>query len=250
MGLKKVLRMLWHLWFAIAATIPVILFLPLIYLSIIFGWQMLFTWLKRTWGRWIICCMGFRIDVDNQAVIDKKKQYMIIGNHTSKLDIMVLLQTIKLPFVFVGKKELAKIPIFGYLFKKSNVTVDRKSMKSRKDVYRQVADYIEKGNSVAIYPEGGIPSDTNLILDQFKNGAFRMAIEHQLPIIPMVYFDNKKKFPYSFDYGYPGKLRVKILPVIPTNQLSLDDLEELRDYCYRLIYNELMNELLETDFKK
>ena len=248
-SLKNILRILWHLWFVVVAGLPIIIGAPLIYFSIVFNRQKLFTWIKRIWASWVLFWMGFRIEVDKQAKINPSKSYIIIGNHTSVMDIMALLKVIKLPFVFVGKIELSKIPIFGYLYKKSNIMVDRKSPKSRKEVYEQVVSFVNKGNSIAIYPEGGVP-DSKILLASFKNGAFRMAIEHQLPIIPMVYFDNKRKYPYDFFKGSPGTLRVKVLPVIKTEALTLKDLDDLRDFTYNLIYTELMNDQLRHNFKK
>ena len=241
-------RLLWRLWFVIVAGLPIILFSPFIFLVIVLDWQKLFTWFKHIWGAWILFWMGFWVKLDNQANIDPKKSYIIISNHTSVMDIMVMLKVIRLPFVFVGKAELAKLPIFGYLYKKSNVMVDRKSPRSRKEVYDQVQYFIKKGNSIVIYPEGGVP-DPEIMLAPFKNGAFRMAIEHQLDIIPMVCYDNKRKFPYDLFSGSPGKLRVKILPIIQTNQLTLDDVNALRDFSYNLIYNELMNDQLKDAFE-
>jgi len=248
-GIKNFFRILWRLWFVVIAGLPVIIAAPVIYISIVFNCQKLFTWLKHIWGSWVLFWMGFRVKLDKQANIDPSKSYIIIGNHTSVMDIMTLLKIIKLPFVFIGKIELSKIPIFGYLYKKSNVTVDRKSPRSRKEVYDQVVDFVKKGNSIAIYPEGGVP-DPKILLAPFKNGAFRMAIEHQLPIIPIINFDNKHKFPYDFFKGGPGTLRVKILPVIKTEGLTLKDVDELRDFTYNLIYTELMNDRLSKNFKK
>jgi len=238
--IKNILRLLWRIWFGIVAGLPIIVLSPLIYLSIVMGWQKIFTWLKHFWGKWVVFLTGYRVKVDNQAKIDPNQSYIIIGNHTSMMDILVLLKLIKLPFVFVGKEELSKLPVFGYLYKKSNVTVDRKSPKSRKEVYNQVQKFIKKGNSIAIYPEGGVPDDPNVILAPFKNGAFRMAIEHKLPILPILYFDNKSKFPYNIFKGSPGTLHVKILPVISTEKLTLDDLNDLRDFTYNRMYDELM----------
>ncbi len=241
-------RILWRIWFVIVAGLPVIIFSPLIYLAIVFEWQKIFKFLKYIWGNLILFFMGFRIKLENKANIDLTKSYIIIGNHTSMLDIMLLLKVLYLPFVFVGKIELSKLPVFGYLYKKSNIMVDRKSPKSRKEVYDQAVSFINKGNSIAIYPEGGVPDDPNILLAPFKNGAFRMAIEHRLPIIPMVYFDNKRRFPYDVFKGGPGALRVKILPVIKTDQLTLADVDELKNYTYNLIYNELMNDKIRKEF--
>jgi len=238
-------RLLWRLWFIIVAGLPIIIFSPFVFLSIVFEWQRLFTWFKHIWGVWVLFWMGFWVKLDNQSNIESGKSYIVISNHTSVMDIMMMLKIVKMPFVFVGKAELNKLPIFGYLYKKSNVTVDRKSPRSRKEVYDQVQYFINKSNSIVIYPEGGVP-DTKILLAPFKSGAFRMAIEHQIDIIPMVFFDNKRKFPYDINTGGPGSLRAKILPIIKTNKLTLEDVNDLRDFSYKLIYNELMNEQLEN----
>ncbi len=246
--LKNFLRILWRIWFIIVAGVPVILLSPLIFLVITFDMQKAFTWFKHVWGAWILFWMGFRLKLDNQADIDPKQSHIVIGNHTSMLDIMVFFKVFYQPLVFVGKIELAKLPVFGFLYKKSNILVDRKSSKSRKEVFDQVVKFIKKGNSIAVYPEGGVPDDTSILLAPFKNGAFRMAIEHKLPILPIVCYDNKRRFPYDIFKGSPGTLRVKILPVIHTDQLTLDDAKELRDLSYNLIYNELMNDKISKEF--
>lgn len=247
--IANLLRIIWRIWFIIIAGLPIIICAPAIYFAIVLDKQNLLTRLKHFWGAWVLFFMGFRVKLENQADIKPEQPYIIIGNHTSMIDIMVLLKIFKRPFVFVGKKELSKIPVFGYLYKKANILVDRKSPRSRKEVFDQVVNFIKKGNSIAIYPEGGVPDDPKTLLAPFKNGAFRIAIEHSLPIIPVVYYDNKRRFPYDIFKGGPGKLRIKILPVVQTDKLTLKDVNDLKDFCYNLIYNELMNDQISKDFK-
>ena len=239
--IKTFFRLLWRTWFAILAGIPIIVFSPLILFSIVFDIQWLFTLYKFIWSNFILFFMGLWTKVACQTKVDKKRSYIMIANHTSIIDIFVNLKLFRMPIIFVGKASLSKLPIFGYLYKKSNVTVDRKSQRSKKEVFSQVEQFVAKGNSICIYPEGGIPDDTSIVLDRFKTGAFRMAIEHQLPILPMVFYDNKTKFPYTMFKGYPGRLNVKILPVIETKGLTLDDLKDVVEYAYTIMYNELMN---------
>jgi len=242
--------LLWRTWFALLAGVPIIIFALLIFISIAFDIQWLFTFFKYIWSNYILFLMGLWPKVEGKELVDRNRSYIMIANHTSIIDIFVNLQLFRMPFVFVGKASLSKLPIFGYLYKKSNVTVDRKSPQSKKDVFNQVEKFVTKGNSVCIYPEGGIPDDTSIVLDRFKTGAFRMAIEHQLPILPMIFFDNKTKFPYTMFKGHPGTLNVKILPVIETKDLTLNDLKELVDYTYTIMYNELMNYQLEKSYNK
>jgi 1-acyl-sn-glycerol-3-phosphate acyltransferase len=192
------------------------------------------------WGKSILFGMGFWEEVKNIQHIEKTKSYMFIANHTSMIDIMLMLSVVKNPSVFVGKIELTKIPLFGYIFKRTSIIVDRNCSKSRIEVYNEAQKRLNNGLSVCIFPEGLVPSDENVVLSEFKNGAFRLAIEHQIPIVPMTFFDCKKRFSYTFFSGSPGKLRVKVHPFIDTQGLTLKDKESLKKQAFDLIFNELV----------
>lgn len=165
---------------------------------------------------------------------------MFVANHTSMTDIMLMFYSTKNPFVFVGKKELAKIPLFGYIYKRTCILVDRGNTKSRVEVFKRAQQRLNEGLGVCIFPEGGVPDDLSLLLDEFKDGAFRLAIEHQIPIAPMTFHDNKKRFPYYFFGGGPGRMRVKVHNLIPTTGLTLEDKRELKKETRDLILNELL----------
>lgn len=164
---------------------------------------------------------------------------MLVSNHASMLDILLMLHISKSPFVFVGKAELAKIPLFGFFYKRTCILVDRGNARSRKAVFDQAQKRLQQGLSICIFPEGGVPNDTSIVLDSFKDGAFRLAIDHQIDIIPMVFYDNKKLFPYQFDKGGPGKMRAKVLPFIPTQGITPDRKKELREKTRAIILKEL-----------
>ncbi len=246
--IKKLFQILWRIWFLLVTAIVVILISPLLVYTLVFDKILLFNKIKRWAASVILFLSGFHCQTEFPENFDTSKQYMIIANHISALDIFTMIKIFKLPFIFIGKEELSKLPIFGYFYKKTNVTVDRSSPQSKKDVYNQVQKFIKKGLSVVIYPEGKIP-DEDILLHPFKNGAFRIAIEHKLPILPVILYDHKRKFPYRWTGGSPGKVRIKILPPIPTDHLSLDDMPELRDISYNLLYNELMNDEIGKNFK-
>ncbi len=168
---------------------------------------------------------------------------MFVANHTSMTDIMLMLATVKNPFVFVGKKELAKIPLFGFFYKRTCILVDRSSAKSRHAVYLRAQKRLKQGLSICIFPEGGVPNP-EVVLDQFKDGAFRLALDHQIPIVPLTFFDNKKRFPFSFFSGGPGLMRVKIHRFIQTQGLDTKATKELSDKARQVILNQL-----ETGYK-
>ena len=187
--------------------------------------------------------MGFKIVLYEDQVLEKEKSFMFCPNHTSMIDIMVMLSVTKNPFVFVGKKELTKIPIFGYFYKRTCILVDRRDAKSRKAVFDEARRRMSNGLDICIFPEGLVPDDESVILSEFKSGAFRLAIEHQIPIVPMTFYDCKKRLSYTFFSGSPGKLRVKIHNFIKTEGLTLEDNNSLKKQTFDIIYNELTSDL-------
>lgn len=165
---------------------------------------------------------------------------MFVANHTSMTDIMLMFYTTKNPFVFVGKKELARIPLFGYIYKRTCILVDRGNPKSRVEVFKRAQARFNEGLSVCIFPEGGVPDDLSILLDEFKDGAFRLAIEHQIPIASMTFHDNKKRLPYSLFIGSPGRMRAKVHELISTENLTLENRKELKNKTREVILGELL----------
>lgn len=201
-------------------------------------WYPFFFRLARIWAKTILIGMGFRWVVQRHQTPDPKKSYMFIANHTSMTDIMLMLAVVKNPFVFVGKKELAKIPLFGFFYKRTCILVDRSSEKSRKAVFLRAQRRLKQGLSICIFPEGGVP-DSEIVLDAFKYGAFRLAINHQIPIVPLTFADNKKRFSYTFFSGSPGKMRVTIHPFIATEGLTTEATKSLSNSARALILEQL-----------
>ncbi len=163
---------------------------------------------------------------------------MLVANHTSMLDIMLMLYVSKNPFVFVGKKELVKIPLFGFFYKRVCILVDRENTHSRIGVYRRAQRRLGQGLSICIFPEGGVPKE-HIVLDEFKDGAFKMAIAHHIPVVPMTFYDNKKRFPFTFFSGGPGMLCVRVHSFFETGLLAEKDKSTLREEVRDIIRKEL-----------
>lgn len=206
------------------------------------SWYPYFFKMARLWAHIILYGMGFRYKIETDQEIIPNHSYMFIANHTSMTDVMLMLAVVKNPFVFVGKKELVKIPIFGFFYKRAAIMVDRESVKSRTAVYERAKSRIEQGLSICIFPEGKVPDDESIILDEFKGGAFNIAIDHQLTIVPMTFYDNKELFSYTFFSGKPGTMRVKIHPFIETKGLIHEDKKALKEKSHSIILNELSND--------
>ena len=224
--------------------VPILIMLPFLVISILKEkWYPYFFIMARIWAKCILLGTGFYYKVEKEEILDDKKSYMLVANHTSMADIMLMLAVTRNPFVFVGKKELSKIPLFGFFYKRTCILVDRNSSRSRMEVFDRAQKRLNQGLSICIFPEGGVPDDESILLDEFKDGAFRLAIEHQIPIVPITFADNKERFSYTFMSGSPGLMRVKIHSFIPTIGKNIEnkkDIREIREYTRTIIYNQLL----------
>ena len=242
--LKIIFWTLWRIWFYIMMGIPIIIMLPFLIVSILKEkWYSYFFIMARIWAKCILYGSGFYYRVENEQQLESHKSYMFVANHTSMADIMLMLAVVKHPFVFVGKKELSKIPLFGFFYKRTCILVDRGSQRSRMEVFNRAEKRLNQGLSICIFPEGGVPADETILLDSFKDGAFRLAIEHQIPIVPMTFADNKERFSYTFFSGSPGLMRVKVHSFVSTIGKTIEnkkDIKEVKEKVWGVIHNQLL----------
>lgn len=219
--MRVLLVYLWRLWMIILGLVLTITIGAVVYaLSFRKSHYKYCYQFMRLWAKGIFYGMGFRFDLKSltDQKILKDQQYVIIANHTSIMDIMLTCILFpNHPLCFVGKKELVKIPIFGTIYKRVCVMVDRNSARSRADVYRRCAEKMEEGNSIVIFPEGGVPDDTSIILDQFKDGAFILSTKHQFPVAVFTFVGLKEMFPFDNKKGYPGKVKVFFNNILDQN---------------------------------
>ena len=224
--------------------IPILIMLPFLLISILREkWYPYFFVMARIWAKAILFASGFYYRIENEQQLESGKSYMFVANHTSMADIMLMLAVVRSPFVFVGKVELVRIPLFGFFYKRTCILVDRKSSRSRMEVFEMAQKRIQQGLSICIFPEGGVPHDVSIMLDDFKDGAFRLAIEHQIPIVPITFADNKKRFSYTFFSGSPGLMRVKIHAPVETVGKTIEnkkDIREVKEEVHSIIINQLV----------
>ncbi len=242
--IKIILLSIWNVWFYILAFIGILTTFPLLILfSSSERFYPQFYWVARNiWSNIILFGMGFWPVVENKKKLEKGKSYIVVANHKSMIDVMLMVYCCKHPIVFVGKKELDKIPVFGYFYSKVCILVDRDNPESRKDVYNKSIKRLEKGVSICIFPEGGVP-EPGVVLREFKNGAFNLAIQFQIPIVPLSFYDCERRFPYFFAYNYfvggPGKLRVKFHDFIETKGLKQINRDDLKKDVYTILRRDL-----------
>ena len=241
---KIIFWVLWRIWFYLMLAIPILVMLPFLVVSILKEkWYPYFFIMARIWAKFILFGTGFYYKVQREQQLDANKSYMFVANHTSMADIMLMLAVVRNPFVFVGKKSLVKIPLFGFFYKRTCILVDRNSSRSRMEVFNRAQKRLDQGLSICIFPEGGVPDDESILLDEFKDGAFRLAIEHQIPIVPITFADNKERFSYTFLSGSPGLMRVKIHNFVDTKGKSIEDKKDIKavkEQVKAIIYNQLL----------
>ena len=238
--LKIIFWIVYRIWFYILMAIPILVMFPFLLISILKEkWYPYFFVMARIWAKVILYGMGFIPKVEIEEKLIDGKSYMFVANHTSMTDIMLMLSVIKNPFVFVGKKELTKIPLFGFFYKRTCILVDRTSSKSRMEVFDRAQKKINLGLSICIFPEGGVPDDENVLLNEFKDGAFRLAVEHEMPIVPLTFADNKKRFSYTFFSGSPGIMRVKIHQFVETKNQKPEYRKQVKDAVRKVILKQL-----------
>mgnify|MGYP001079560655 CR=1 FL=1 len=195
--------------------------------------------LNQFWSRAFLLGMGVPAKVYGRSNLEKYQAYVIAPNHFSLLDI-ALMGYIPKPFVFVGKVSLAKIPLFGSMFSKLHIPVDRNSLKSRYRALQLSMQAVDEGKSLVMYPEGGIRTEQPPYLARFKNGPFKVAIDKQIPVVPIT-------IPYNYlILPDDGKLLMRprrpvmiIHPPIETVGMTEDDQKQLREQTFEVIRQEL-----------
>jgi len=241
--LKAILVLLWRIWMILLAGTYVIVMGLFVVIPLIIS-EKSFKYIYpiiRYFGKITFYGTGFRLDYEEHVKLDPNRNYVFIANHTSMMDIMTVLTVLKHhPIVFVGKAELGKIPIFGRIYKRICILVDRTSPRSRARVYPDSKHKLDQGLSIFIFPEGGVSDDTSIVLDKFKDGAFNIAIETQTPIAVLTIEGLKEMFPFNWFKGFPGKVKVKLIDVVETEgKNTKQHKSEIKDYTYNIIRKEI-----------
>lgn len=192
--------------------------------------------LRRFWMKWNLFWGGITLECVFEESLDKNQAYVFTPNHTSKLDMMVLLAGLGLDFVFVGKKEFKDIPIFGVFFRTIDIPLDTKNPNY---AYKLALSELKNGGNIAIFPEGTIARITPK-LSPFRDGAFRMAIAQQVPVVPVTFIGNWELLPDDGPFHFkPGKLIMHVHKPISTIGLTAKDAQKISDTTFITIQNQL-----------
>ncbi len=192
------------------------------------------------WGDAWFLLIGIRHRNIYEVPHDKSKQYIFIANHISYLDAPVIVQTLRQPVRVLGKIEMAKVPVFGFIYRNAIVTVDRSNAEKRAKSVRILKSVIRRGISIFIFPEGTF-NETHKPVKEFFDGAFRIAIETQTPIKPVLFLDAYTRMHYrSLLSLNPGRSRSVFLEEIPVAGLTSHDLPKLKQQVFEIMEKKLV----------
>ena len=181
--------------------------------------------LKRFWS-WLLCTLFFCPIRRTFKAELPPAPFVVVSNHCSYLDTVFMYRVIAPYFVFMGKGELLKWPLFGRFFRTTDIAVERQSLRGSFGAWQRAAEAIDRGHCVAIYPEGTIPDNTPHMLP-FKNGAFKLAAEKAVPVVCIAWRNNHKilKEPTRiWEYALPQMIDVVVHePLLGTDPVALRD---------------------------
>ncbi len=198
--------------------------------------------IKRVWSR-IVCWLVFvRPKVVFEKELPKNEPYIFCPNHTSYLDIVMLYLMLPHHIAFLGKAEILKWPIISLFFKRGvDIPVFREDNKRALDCLIPAANELKNNRSIVIFPEGKIP-DNVPNMTAFKRGAFALAMEYDIPIVPITFYNNWRLFSDHTDLfgpAQPGVSKAKVhQPLYPKD---FKDLLSLRNETFQVIDTELKN---------
>jgi 1-acyl-sn-glycerol-3-phosphate acyltransferase len=181
------------------------------------------------WGDLWFFLIGIRHRNIFDTPHDRNRQYIFVANHISYLDAPFIVKSIRQPVRVLGKIEMSRIPFFGFIYRNAIVTVDRSSAENRGKSVRILKSVLKKGISIFLFPEGTF-NETGQPLKEFYDGAFRMAIETQTPVKPVLFLDGYNRMNYKSIFSLtPGRSRSVFLEAIAVDGYTLKDVVKLKE---------------------
>lgn len=171
----------------------------------------------RVFCRGVVRLMGWRIEVENRNLLDDSRPCVFVANHQSFLDVVTFGSIFPRRTVSAGKREIGRIPIFGWFYRLSgNLVIDRANPRGARDSLEEAARTIrDESVSVWFMPEGHRNTGPQLL--PFKTGAFRLALAARVPVVPIVAEPLGVIADTTRRLARPGALRIKVLEPVPTD---------------------------------
>lgn len=185
-------------------------------------------WIGRRWVGWIFRTCGIRVEAEGLEHVDPHRPYVFMSNHQSVLDVGAIVLTLPTSWRFVAKRELTWIPFFGWAIALGgHVVIDRGRHARAVASLKRAAERVRNGVSVIIFPEGTRSEDGEL--QPFKSGGFHLAIDAQVPILPVTVSGSRPLTPKGSMRVESGLVRVHYGKPIETRGLGTEEREALKE---------------------
>ena len=182
----------------------------------------------KIWGYLWYFLVGIRHKNIYEVPQHFTRQYIFVANHISYMDIPPIVMAINQPVRALAKYELSKVPLFGFIYKNATVLVNRSNAEKRAQSITEMRNFISNHVSIFIFPEGTF-NETGAPLKDFYDGAFRIAIETETPVKPVLFPDTIDRLHYSSLFSLtPGLSRVVFLEEISVEGMTMEDLPALK----------------------
>ena len=189
----------------------------------------------KAWGYTWYFFVGMRHKNIYEVPHNKHAHYIFVANHISYMDIPPVVMALDQPVRVLGKYEMVNYPVFGYIYKCAVILVDRRDAEKRAESVRLLKKALEKDISILIFPEGTF-NETPAPLKSFYDGAFRLAIETQTPVKPLLFVDSVDRLHFSSIFTLtPGPCRVVFMQEVAVEGLTMEDLPELKDSVFKIM---------------
>ena len=188
--------------------------------------QKLFIQIARGWMSIWLRLTGCSVRIKGKENFKQGETYIVTSNHNSLMDVPLSSPFIPGANKTIAKSTFTKVPLFGFYYMKGSVLVNRGSDKSRRQSFEKMKAVLKQGIHICIYPEGTRNRSTEP-LKKFYDGAFKLAVDTKVSIIPAVIFNTKKVLPLDkFFYFWPQKIEMHFLKSVPFENLTSDHLKQ------------------------
>lgn len=234
--LVNFLKIAWLLFWAVIMSL--ILFIPMTTVALLSRTGNLAFTISKFWAYTMLFITGTRVRITNREKLLKGSRYIIISNHQSQFDILALVTSLKIQFRWVIKKEILRVPLFGWaLYAARNMFIDRGDHeKALASIHRGI-ERLPEGVSVLVFAEGTRSADGRL--GRFKKGGFMISVEKGLPVLPVAVKGSREVLPKGSAVFHPGQIEVVVLDPIDPSEYTHDTIQSLIDKTHDAIAREL-----------
>jgi len=247
------MRYLYSTWCILTFAVTFLLLFPVFVILSFFGnrgrraiWQVI-----RAWSFAWFFLIGMQVKLRYSGARPGKKQpFIVVANHSSYIDVPLIFRAVPFFVRPLAKAELAKVPLFGYLYRQMAVLVDRSDNKSKAHSIQKLRRALSREGSIFIFPEGTF-NETEQPLKFFYDGAFRLALQTRTPLLPVIFPDAVDRWHYQGVFHWSrGTITARFLPPVAVEPFLPNDIQGLKSKIFRMMEEALENEMTRKSRKQ